>query len=106
MMRLEQRLKQGEAMKSRISFVILAIASAMALNGCSQCSQNKEEQAPPAAATAEATAAPAASPADAMAPAPAASPADPNAAAPAAPADGAAAPAAGAAAPAAGGTGK
>lgn len=65
----------------RISFAFLVVASALALNGCSQCSQEPKTEAP---ATTEAA------PADAMAPAPEAAPAD--AAAPA-PAEGAAAPA-------------
>lgn len=75
----------------RVSFVVLAMASALALNGCSQCSQQGTETAPETAASPAETA-----PADAAAtPAdPAAAPADPAAPAEAAPADGAAAPAA------------
>ncbi|HVK60979.1 MAG TPA: hypothetical protein VM432_05490 [Bdellovibrionales bacterium] len=62
----------------RISFVFLAMVSALALNGCSQCSQQTAEEAPAAAPM---EAAPEATPAD-----PAAAPAE------AAPVDGAAAP--------------
>lgn len=62
----------------RVSFVFLALASALALNGCSQCSQNGTETAP-ATTTTEATATPAdgtVAPADAMAPAAGMTPAD------------------------------
>jgi PBP1b-binding outer membrane lipoprotein LpoB len=69
----------------RVSFVILALASALALNGCSQCSQQGTETAPGTEATATPADA-AAAPADAMAPA--ATPAEG-----AAPADAAATPA-------------
>lgn len=42
----------------RISFIILAMSSALALNGCSQCSNNSAEQTPAeTAAPAEETAA-------------------------------------------------
>ncbi len=73
----------------RFSFVVIAIAAALTLNGCSQCSSSN--QAPAPAAPAEVLAAPAE--------APAAAPAAPAEAA--APVEGAAAPAEGAAAPAA-----
>lgn len=66
----------------RISFVLLALASALALNGCSQCSQQQAEEAAPTEA---------ATPVEAVPADPAAAPME------GAPADGAAAPADGAA---------
>ena len=60
----------------RVSLVILALASAFALNGCSQCSKQEATEAPAAIpATPEAT------PADAAAAMPAATPVDGAAAA-------------------------
>lgn len=66
----------GRQLMFRISFVLLAMVSALALNGCSQCSQQQAEEAPAAM-----EAAPEAAPVD-----PAAAPME------GAPADGAAAP--------------
>jgi PBP1b-binding outer membrane lipoprotein LpoB len=42
----------------RVSFVVLAIASAFALNGCSQCSSQNQETAAPAEMEAPAETAP------------------------------------------------
>ena len=39
----------------RVSFVILALASALALNGCSQCSKQEGAEAPVAAPATDAT---------------------------------------------------
>ncbi|MEK7355365.1 MAG: hypothetical protein AAB250_02885 [Bdellovibrionota bacterium] len=57
----------------RISFAFLVVASALALNGCSQCSQEPKTEAPAATEVAPA-------PDAAVAPAPEAAPAAPEAA--------------------------
>ena len=71
----------------RVSFVFLALASALTLNGCSQCSNPGAETGTPAATEMAPTATPAAevapvapaAPTDAAAPAEGATPADASA---------------------------